>query len=173
MANKTITFLVPSEEIKSEFDYKASLDKGTMSAVLNSWVASYLKGELFTKEDVLAFVSSFLLDSGAADKIAEFESYLTQKVDELPNLRSKYKVLSDKNVALSPGQLLKKIRKEKRMKLREVAEEVSKLLGRKYSFQNISRMEGQNYKLSREALEPVLKVYGYTYEEFMDRLNNQ
>ena len=168
MAKNYILFDVASVETKEKFSLKASLDKGSMTAVLNDWIEAYLRDELFTKADMIVVLSSILVDLGV--KPSEAKSLIEQKMKtSLPRLRSTYAVLSGK-AALRPGQLLKIIRKEKGLKLRPVAEEVSKLLGKKYNVSNVSRLETQTCTPRRKTIEPLLQVYGYTYEQFMERL---
>ena len=163
-----INFFTP---YKNEFMAKAELQKGSMTAVLNDWIEAYLQDNLFTRQDMELILSSILMKLGMADRVTEVNDLIGEAIKKpYEKLALSHSALVGK-LKLTPGQLLRRIRKENRMTLRDAADAVSERLGKPYTAQSIARLEVQAGTPRRKTIEPVLKAYGYSYEEFMDRLN--
>lgn len=156
---------------KDEFKMKADKEKGSMTTVLNEWIEAYLNDDLFTRNDMVVIFSSVLVELGMADKVGDVEGLIDNALEKSYEKLVLSRSVLTGELELPPGRLLRAIRKEKGMSLRAAAAAVSEYLGKPYSAQSVSRLEIQAGTPRRETIEPILKVYGYTYEQFMERLN--
>ena len=157
--------------MKEEFNEKARVHKKNMTTVLNDWIEAYLKDDFYTKKDMVVIFSTVLLNVGLADRVPEAEQLIDEALeDSFEQLSLTRKVLTG-GLKMPAGILLRDLRKEKRLTLRAAADAVGGILGKNYPWQNIARLESQPGNPRQATIEPVLKVYGYTYDEFLERLD--
>lgn len=158
---------------REQFKAKADVERGSMTVLLNEWIEAYLRNDLYTRKDVEIILSAVLVELGMADRVKEVDSLINKVLEKSYEKLELSRSAITGELSLPPGRLLRKIRKEKSMSIRAAAAAVSDLLGKPYPWQNVSRLEAQAGTPRRETIEPLLTVYGYTYEQFMDRLEKE
>ena len=183
MSKKIGVFIdIGDEKKKDDFSRKANWDKGSMTNVINEWIDAYLENDLLTKQDaVTLFATIFdkLLRAGeiSADTysvVSNIEEMVAHELQNMPTneARKRYSILTGENIKLV-GVILRQIRNEKGFTLREVADQIEKNTGQSYAWQNISRIETQTGTPRRETIEPILEVYGVSFQEIERRVKGE